>query len=239
MGFTVIPAIDISQAGLMRLGEGSRVSVEAFDGDPVEAARSFIDAGAEWIHVVDMDLAFDGELANLWLIEQIAALGIRVQASGGVASRDEVMALLDVGVRRVVLGSAGLVEELPVRMLITELDDALAIGLEAEGDRLIPRGRAEDVSLDAEATVAWLLEAGAARFVRTSVSRVGELTGPDIEGTRALAARGVPVIAAGGVASEADLRALAAAGAEGAILGRVLYEEELDLAAALKLTEEL
>ena len=234
MAFTVIPAIDLSEGALARLGHGMRIGVEAFDGDALDAAKAFIDAGAEWVHVVDMDLAFEGEHRNLGLVEQIAGLGIAVQASGGIAARDEVMAMLDAGARRVVLGSAGLVEELPVRMMITELSDALAIGLEAEGDRLIPRGRAQDVSLDADATVDWLIDAGAARFVRTSVSRVGELSGPDVEGTRTLAARGVPVVAAGGIATAADVRALADAGAEGAILGRILYEEGLDLAALVE-----
>lgn len=234
MRFLVIPAVDVSGGRLARLAAGGAVPVDAFGGDPVVAARSFVEAGATWIHVVDMDLARAGEFRNLDVLRAIAAGGARVQASGGVRSGAEIDAALSAGASRVVLGSAALADRAATEELVARHGDGLAVGLEADGATIRPRG-VVGAGLPLWDTLEWLADLPIARYVHTDVGRAGGLEGPDLDGTRALAtSTGRPVIAAGGIRGVEDLRALAALGegVEGAIVGRALYEG-LDLRRAL------
>ncbi len=233
MAFDVIPAIDVFDGTLARFSGGTRVPVEEFGGDPLAAAESFAQAGATWVHVVDMNLAFEGAMANADVVTRVSQLGLKVQASGGVASHADIERMLEVGAERIVLGSAALANRMPVEMLVAELGERLAIGLEIDGPRIVPRGR-PPLEISIGGTVDWLIEIGATRFVRTSVARVGELSGPNLEGITQLVATGRPVIAAGGIASLEHLQEVAASGAEGAVVGRSVYEGGIDLAAAIR-----
>lgn len=231
--FEVIPAIDVSSGRLMRLEKDKPVAVEAFGSDPLAAAAAFVEAGARWIHVVDMDLAFTGEVANARVVREIAELPVKVQASGGISSPDAIDRMLAEGASRVVLGSAALDDRVATASLIESYGDTLVIGLEVEGDRLVPRGK-QRASLDAASALEWLVPAGTARFLRTSVSRVGEQAGPDLDGITSLVGQtGLPVVAAGGVATIGQLKAIEAVGAEGALLGRALHDGRVDLSEAL------
>lgn len=237
MRFEVLPAIDVAAGRLARYTPSGPEPVAAFDGDPLAAARSFVEAGAQWLHVVDMDLAFTGEAANLGVIRAIADLGARVQASGGVANVDEIRALLDAGAQRVVLGSAALVDRGGVEAAIALFGDRLAIGIEVSHGRVGSRGRGDETDLDLGETLAWLAEIGATRFVVTAVDRVGGLEGADASTTVLVAKRtGRPVLASGGIATLDDLRRLAATEQiEGAIVGRAALEGGLDLGQVLRL----
>ena len=235
MSVEVIPAIDVAGGRLARLTpSGPRPLDGAFGGDPIAAARAFVSAGARWIHVVDMDLAFSGEPRNLSIVRRIAAMPVLVQASGGVLVGPSMDAMLEAGAARVVLGSAALEDVGALAPLVGRLGDRLAIGIEVDEARISPRGRAAtDMPLDE--TVEALAAIGARRMLVTSVRRVGGLAGPDIETLRRVGRVGrCPLIASGGVATLEDVRSLLGIDrVEAAIIGRALYEGGLDLAEAL------
>ncbi len=237
MGFDVLFSIDVAGGRLARLSGSGVEFVEAFGGDPVTAARSFVEAGARWIHVVDVDLALTGEPRNIGVLERIALLDVRVQATGGIATMETAEAALEVGAERVVLGSAALADRATVSRLAGEMGERLVVGLEVDGDRIRPRG-ARGVELPLAETLDWLSTTAAARYVVTAVTRVGGLGGPDLAAIGAVCALGRPVLAAGGIASIEDLRSVADAGAAGAIVGRAALEGTLDLVAALALDGE-
>jgi phosphoribosylformimino-5-aminoimidazole carboxamide ribonucleotide (ProFAR) isomerase len=233
--FDVIPAIDVTGGGLGRLTPGGPVPIEEFGGDAVSAAEAFMREGARWLHVVDMDLAFTGAVVNIDTVMAVrrAALfhGVKIQASGGVATREDVEHLLDVGVDRVVLGSGALLDPTLVQDAVARHGERIAIGVEIDDDRIRARGRAA-VDLPLEETLAWLGRSGVPRFVVTAVSRVGELSGPDLAAVTRVRTLGRPVVAAGGIASIEQLVSVRDLGAEGAIVGRAAIEGGLDLSAA-------
>jgi phosphoribosylformimino-5-aminoimidazole carboxamide ribonucleotide (ProFAR) isomerase len=235
VGFDVIPAIDVTNGGLGRLGASGPIAIQDFGGDPVSAAEAFMRAGARWLHVVDMDLAFTGAIVNVDTVMAVrrSALfqGVRVQASGGVATRDDLEHLLDVGVDRVVLGSGALDDAALIEAAIERHGERVAVGVEIDGARIRSRGAAP-VDLPLDETLAWLGATAASRFVVTAVPRVGELSGPDLEAVARVLSMGRPVVAAGGIASIEQLASLRDAGAEGAIVGRAALEGGLDLVAA-------
>jgi phosphoribosyl isomerase A len=234
MAFEVLPAIDVAGGRLARLTSRGPVPVAAFGGDPLAAAAAFVDAGARWLHVVDLDLAFTGDPANTGTVEAVAALGASVQASGGIASSRDVDVMLGAGAARVVLGSAALADREMVGDLATWFGERLAAGVETDGERIRARGRT-GVDLDLGSTLSWLRETDVVRIVVTNVARVGALGGPDTAGIRAVATvLGRPVIGAAGIASIENLLGLAAIpGVEGAIVGRALLDGAFGLDAAL------
>jgi phosphoribosylformimino-5-aminoimidazole carboxamide ribonucleotide (ProFAR) isomerase len=230
--FEVIPAIDVSGGALAAFAPGGPRAVETFGGSPLAAAAAAVEAGARWIHVVDMDLAFEGESRNLETVASIAALPVSVQAAGGVRDGDEVRALFEAGASRVVLGSAALAEQHRVTAMLSAERERLLIGLEVDGERIRSRGRTS-VDLPLMETLGWVVTAGVGSLLVTAVARVGERAGPDLELVRRVCRAGRPVLAAGGVASVQDLRDLRAAGAAGAVVGHAWIEGSLDLAAAI------
>ncbi len=236
--FHVIPAIDVAGGRLAAYTPQGPRPVEAFGGSPMAAAEAFVTAGARWLHVVDMDLAFTGNALNMNTVMAVrrAALfvGAKIQVSGGVVDDADIAYLVDVGADRIVLASGALGDPERVARLVAELGDRLAVGIEVDGDRVRSRGH-RSIDLPLDETLRALRGLPAARFVVTAVPRVSELGGPDLGALRAVAELGRPVIAAGGIASVADLRAARDAGAEAAIVGRAAIEGGLDLATALGL----
>jgi phosphoribosylformimino-5-aminoimidazole carboxamide ribonucleotide (ProFAR) isomerase len=230
--FEVLPAIDVRGGRLAAFGPGGGADVQAFGGDPLAAARTFAEAGARWLHVVDVDLAVDGRLRNVDVLSGIAALGPRVQASGAVRDEAGFRALLDAGAARVVLGSAALSEPEWVAHLLARHRERLVVGIEVDGGRIRSRGH-DPVDLDLMETLGWLAAAGASLLLVTAVDRVSGLGGPDVALVRRVARAGRPVLAAGGVSRIEDLRALRAAGAAGAVVGRAALEGRIDLPAAI------
>jgi phosphoribosylformimino-5-aminoimidazole carboxamide ribonucleotide (ProFAR) isomerase len=237
----VIPAIDVAGGRLARLTpSGPRFMEDAFRGDPITAAEAFVEAGARWIHVVDMDLAFSGVPRNLPMVRRIAAMPVLVQASGGMLDEPSLHSMLEAGAARVVLGSGALADLGAIAGLVGRLGDRLAIGIEVEEGRISPRGR---ISIEAplDETVDRLAAIGARRLLVTNVGRVGGLAGPDLE-TLARVGRAVrcPLIASGGFATLGDVRSLMTIEhVEAAIVGRAIYEGGLDLAEALAVGRSL
>lgn len=234
MGIEVIPAIDVAGGRLAGFGPRGVEPVDAFDGDPLAAARSFAGAGARWVHVVDVDLASTGEPRNAGVVRAIADLGVAVQASGGVSSAATVDELLAAGARRVVLGSASLADRDATADLVASLGERAVIAVEADGPTIRPRGGGAELPL--WETLQWLGALAVPRLLFVEVGRVGRLEGPDLDGIWALATHtGRPVIASGGIRHVEDLRAVAALGApvEAAVIGRALYEGGMELEAAI------
>jgi phosphoribosylformimino-5-aminoimidazole carboxamide ribotide isomerase len=231
--FEVIPAIDVQDGRLAHLTPSGLMRIDAFGGDPLAAAFAMVEAGATRLHVVDMDLAFEGEPLNLDVVSAIASLRVHVQAAGGVRTSEEVESLLSAGADRIVLGSAALADESRSRDLLETQGARLIVGIEV-GDEGEIRSRGRDpVDLPLMETLGWLVAAGAPAFLVTAVVRVGSSVGPDVESVRRVVRAGRPVLAAGGIRSIDDLRALRAAGAFGAVVGRAFLEGTLDLRDAI------
>jgi 1-(5-phosphoribosyl)-5-[(5-phosphoribosylamino)methylideneamino] imidazole-4-carboxamide isomerase/N-(5'phosphoribosyl)anthranilate isomerase len=236
---TLLPAVDLAGGQAVRLVQGA-AGTETGYGDPVEAAGAFAAEGAAWLHVVDLDAAFGRGPLNRGHIARIVAAvgaGVAVEASGGVRSRADLDALLELGAARVVVGTAALEDPAWVEAACAELGDAVAVGLDARGRVLQARGWTR-AGGDLFEVLARLDVAGCRRFVHTEVARDGMLTGPATDALRAvLAATDRPVIASGGVATLDDLAALATLeplGLEGAIVGKALYAGRFGVAEALE-----
>lgn len=234
MPFSLLPAIDVTDGRLGRYRPEGPIPVEVFGGDPVAAATAFAGAGADWLHVVDMDLAFAGEARNAGVVRAIAEAlpEVRVQASGGIVTPHAVDAMLEAGASRVVLGSGVLDDPERTRALVERAAGRAVVGVEVAEGRIRARGRSP-IDLDLMPTLGWLaLTPGVRSLLVTSVSRVGKLEGPDVDLVRRVMRRGFSVLAAGGIRSLEDLGSIRAAGAAGAVLGRAALEGAVDLAEA-------
>ena len=223
----VLPAIDLLDARPVRLRQGDFDQVTRFGDDPVTLARGFEAGGAEWLHVVDLDGARRGRWRNLDVIAQIVgAVSVPVEAGGGAREIADVEAALDVGVARVVVGTAAVASPTTFEAWAGRYGDRIAASLDARGDRLAVQGwTADRLSTVANA----LRAAGARRFLYTNVLRDGTLGGVDLAELQRLMPLGLPVIVAGGIAGADDVRAVRDAGAEGVIIGRALLDGSLDL----------
>ena len=233
MPFEVIPALDVAGGRLVHVTGSGQVAASMFGADPLAAAHAFVDAGATRLHVVDVDLARTGAIANADVVGAVSGLGVPVQASGGVRTDEQVDALLARGAERVVLGSAALRDRERAEELVRRFDDRLVVGVEADGHTVRPRGT--DLELPLRDLLVWLAGLEVRRYLFTEVGRVGALEGPDLDGIRAFAeVSPAPVVVAGGIRGVDDLRAVAALDGriEGAVIGRALYEG-LDLRAAI------
>lgn len=234
---TLLPAIDVVDGKAVRLVKGEAGTETAF-GTPLEMAREFADAGAEWIHLVDLDAAF-GRGSNTELIRTvIEEVGDRlhIELSGGIRSDEALEAALEAGVRRVNLGTAAIENPQWTEAVIAKHGDRVAIGLDVRGETLSARGWTRDGGSIWD-VLARLDAAGASRYVVTDVNKDGTLQGPNLDLLRDVASRtDRPVIASGGVSSLEDLaalRELVPLGVEGAIVGKALYSGAFTLAEAL------
>ena len=232
--FSVLPAIDLTHGRLGAYSSDGPVPVEAFGGDPVAAASSFVEAGARWLHVVDMDLAFEGTVGNAETVVAIrdAFPDVAIQASGGIRTSGEAAAFLSAGAARVVIGSAALVDERRFAEVAGATRGRYLVGIEVADGRIRSRGR-EPVDLDLMATLGWLTATGAPGFVVTAVAKVGSASGPDDATVKRVVRSGKPTLAAGGIASLDDLIVVHRAGAVGAVVGRGALEGSLPLPQAL------
>ena len=236
MSFTLLPAVDVADGQAVRLVQGAAGSETSY-GDPLAAALAWQAAGAEWIHLVDLDAAF-GRGSNAALLARVVArLDIAVELSGGIRDDASLAAALSTGCARVNVGTAALERPDWVRAIIAEHGERVAVGLDVRGTKLAARGWTREGG-DLDEALARLDGDGCARFVVTDVTKDGTLTGPNLDLLRTVCARTKrPVIASGGVSSLDDLRAIAALaplGVEGAIVGKALYTGAFTLEQALE-----
>ncbi|MGI8523141.1 MAG: bifunctional 1-(5-phosphoribosyl)-5-((5-phosphoribosylamino)methylideneamino)imidazole-4-carboxamide isomerase/phosphoribosylanthranilate isomerase PriA [Nocardioides sp.] len=234
----LLPAVDIAGGQAVQLVQGVAGSEKRF-GDPVEAALRWQRAGAEWIHLVDLDAAFGRGHNRELQAEIVGRLDIDVEMSGGIRDDESLSEAMAAGCRRVNIGTAALEQPEWCAAAIAQWGDRVAVGLDVRGRTLAARGWTRDGG-DLYDVLARLDREGCARYVVTDVAKDGMLQGPNLDLLRDVcAATSRPVVASGGITSLDDLRALLGlvdGGVEGAIIGTALYEGRFDLAEALELT---
>jgi phosphoribosylanthranilate isomerase len=235
MSLELLPAVDVAGGRAVRLVQGA-AGTETTYGDPVDAALAWQDAGADWIHLVDLDAAFGRGSNGPQLADLIGQLKVRVELSGGIRDDKSLAAALATGCTRVVIGTAALEDPDWVAGVIAEHGDRIAVGLDVRGTRLAARGWTTDGG-ELDDALDRLEAAGCARYVVTDIEKDGMLRGPNLDLLRRVCARTAqPVVASGGVSSLADLRAIAGlvpVGVEGAIVGKALYAGAFTLPEAL------
>lgn len=240
--FEMLPAIDLRGGRVVRLEQGSFERETAFSADPAAVARRFVEAGARWLHVVDLDGARAGTPTQLDAIGAIVgAVGGRaaVEVSGGLRSEEAVASALAAGATRVALGTAAVERPQLVEALVARHGAArIAVAVDVRGGRAIGQAWRDGArGADPAALIVTLLRAGAETFEVTAIERDGLGRGPDLELLGRLVEKaGGRIIASGGIRSAADIRAVAAIGCSGAIVGRALYDGTLSLDDALAAT---
>jgi 1-(5-phosphoribosyl)-5-[(5-phosphoribosylamino)methylideneamino] imidazole-4-carboxamide isomerase/N-(5'phosphoribosyl)anthranilate isomerase len=232
----LLPAVDVADGKAVRLTQGEAGS-ETDYGDPVEAAMTWINAGAEWIHLVDLDAAF-GRGNNRAIMREVvnAATSVKIELSGGIRDDASLEAALEAGATRVNLGTAALEDPDWTEAVIKRFGDFVAVGLDVRGTTLAARGWTQEGG-DLYEVLARLEGAGCSRYVVTDVTKDGTLKGPNLELLKSVMHHtDKPVVASGGISSLqdiADLHALVSLGLEGAILGKSLYANKFTLEEAL------
>ena len=232
------PAIDLKDGQAVRLLRGEMDAATVFNDDPAAQARAFVAAGAEWLHLVDLNGAFAGAPVNGEAVEAILkAIDMPAQLGGGIRDMATIEGWLGKGLGRVILGTVAVEAPGLVRDAARTFPGQVAVGIDARGGRVATRGWAEETEVDATDLARRFEDAGVAAVIYTDIDRDGAMGGPNVEATAALArAVSIPVIASGGVSSLDDLAALKATGVvAGAISGRALYDGAIDLGAALAL----
>lgn len=235
------PAIDLKDGACVRLERGAMDAATVFNTDPADQARAFAGAGADWLHVVDLNGAFAGAPVNAEAVNAILkAADLKVQLGGGIRDLERVAAWIAAGVARVILGTAAVKQPELVHRAARAFPGRVAVGIDARAGKVAVEGWAEATEIDATDLARRFEDAGVAAIVYTDIERDGMLGGVNVSATEALArAVSIPVIASGGVASIDDIAALRATGVvAGAISGRALYDGRLDLAEALALLRD-
>jgi phosphoribosylformimino-5-aminoimidazole carboxamide ribotide isomerase len=236
------PAIDLKDGQCVRLRQGLMSQTTVFSDNPAAQALSFEQAGFRYLHVVDLNGAFEGEPVNAAAVRSIlGAITIPMQLGGGIRSMAQIQTWLEAGVTRVILGTVAVRDPALVREAAAAFPGRVAVGIDAKDGRVAIEGWAETSELTAAELAHRFEDAGVAAIIYTDISRDGLLTGLNLDATAALAGEvSIPVIASGGLASIADIEQLILpryAMLGGAIAGRALYDGRLDATAALKLIE--
>lgn len=239
MSFIIYPAIDIRGGKCVRLFQGDYAQETVYADSPVEMAKRWVEQGAAWVHLVDLDGAKEGKPANAELIKEIAkSVSVPVQVGGGIRTEEQIADYLDAGVARVIVGTAAIEDEPFTKRILQAYGDKIAIGLDCRNGLVATRGWLTTTDVQATELAKRLVSYGAETFIYTDIARDGTMTGPNVEEIAGLAvATGKSVIASGGVSKLDDLLALsahAADGVSGAIVGKALYTDAFTLDEALR-----
>ena len=231
--FEVIPAVDMQDGQVVQLVGGER-GTETTYGDPVEAATGWVDSGAETLHLVDLDGAFEGERQNASAIDAIVeACDVAIQLGGGIRTADDAMALLDGGVDRVILGTAAIGHPEIVAAISDTHPDSVLVSLDAKAGEVVVSGWTEGTGLEPAAAATRYEELGAGGILFTDVDVEGQLGGVRTDPVEQLTdSVDIPVVASGGVTTIEDILALRDAGADAVVVGTALYEGKFTLAEA-------
>jgi phosphoribosylformimino-5-aminoimidazole carboxamide ribotide isomerase len=232
----LLPAIDIRSGRVVRLSQGEATRQTVYGDDPAAVAAEFVEQGARWIHLVDLDRAFgtgDNIETMSRIVEQLGSR-VRLELGGGFRTLDLIRAGLDWGAARVVIGTAAATDAEFVPAALAAFGcDRLAVAIDARAGQVAVRGWTETSGLRAEDLARRIVGNGIRTVIYTDIDRDGMLRGPDLAGALALQGTGAQVIISGGIASAADIQNAAEAGLSGAIVGRALYEGRLTLPDAL------
>lgn len=232
----ILPAIDIKDGRCVRLYQGDYAQVTTYDADPVQVALRWQEAGATWLHIVDLDGAAQGYPVNDDLIGLIKkATNLHIEVGGGMRSLDHVERMLDLDIDRVVLGTIAITDRALLEETLARYRASIVVGLDARNGQIAISGWRETSQIRAVDLARELSALGVQRFVYTDIARDGALNGPNFAALAEMRqAVSSALIASGGVSSLADLHALAQSGVEGAIVGKAIYTGDVDLAVALR-----
>jgi phosphoribosylformimino-5-aminoimidazole carboxamide ribotide isomerase len=239
----IFPAIDIQDRKVVRLRQGVFSDVTEYADDPLSVAQKWRQAGARWLHVIDLDGARAGRMRNLDVIGRIAKeTGLPVQTGGGVRTREDIGRLFDNGVRRVILGTQAIADRAFLEAVLERWPEGIAVSLDCDRGRVTRAGWTEVTDIAAADFAVQLEQLGLRCLIYTDIHRDGMLSGPNIPALKELlAAVTVPVIASGGIRDIGHiqaLRELEPLGLAGAITGKAIYEGTLDLGEALRLCSQ-
>ena len=232
------PAIDLKDGNAVRLYKGEMDQATVFNENPAAQALEFVNAGCEWLHLVDLNGAFAGEPVNAAPVEEILKqCKVPAQLGGGIRDMATIERWLDKGLTRVILGTVAVENPDLVRKACKAFPGHVAVGIDARNGKVATKGWAEETNVNVIDLARSFEDAGVSAIIYTDINRDGAMQGPNVEATAELAsAMSIPVIASGGVSSLDDLRNLKNCGAalNGAISGRALYDGAIDLGEALK-----
>ncbi len=236
----ILPAVDIKGGKAVRLFQGEKDRETVYSDSPADMARRWADEGATYLHVVDLDGAFDGDSRNEKHIEAIVkAVRVPVEVGGGVRTAAKAKRLVELGAHRVIVGTRALESRAFVDELVAALPGRVNVGVDARDGMVAVKGWTETSGVAAADFLASFAGSGVAGIIYTDISRDGALAGVNVEAMRAACrATDIPVIASGGVASEEDIRALRDLPLFGVIVGKALYEGRLTLARAMTAVRE-
>jgi len=234
----ILPAIDIREGRVVRLLQGDYARQIDYSDDPLDVARGFVDAGAGWLHMVDLDGARAGRVCNADTFKRVlAAVELNVQIGGGVRTAESISELLDAGATRVIIGTRSLEDWQWFKDIVHDemFAERIVLGMDARNGKLATRGWTEQTETSAVELAKRVSGWPLAAIVYTDIARDGMLGGPNLRHVECVAnATDVPVIASGGVTSIDDVRRLARLPVAGAIIGRAIYEGKIDLVEAIK-----
>lgn len=232
----VIPAIDLMSGKCVRLVQGEYHRRISYEDDPVRQARLFLEAGAEYLHIVDLDGARVGSSVNIDSIRNIISVeGLRVELGGGIRDEQSIQMMLDIGVSRVIIGTSAVKRFDWFTEMTNKFPSKLILAIDARGSKVAIQGWTQDGPDQLWDFAAQAANLPIAAIIYTDISKDGMLAGPNFERTKALAdASKVPVFAAGGITEISDISRFKELGVAGVIIGRALYEGKLDLAEAIK-----
>lgn len=233
----VYPAIDIRGGNAVRLVEGDYDQETVFDADPADPARRWADGGAEWIHIVDLDGARDGIRANADAIQRIReATTVKLELGGGLRTMKDLDEVADMGIDRMIIGSAAIANPSLVLDAVSKYGDRIAVGLDARDGKLAAHGWIDQTDVDALEAARRFADSGVANIIFTDIHRDGKLIGPNIEALRTMI-ESVPtnIIASGGVGTLNDVRRIRETGAAGVIIGAALYRGTVNLPEVIRI----
>ena len=238
----LLPAIDIKDGRCVRLYQGDYDQMTVYADDPAEVARRWQAAGASWLHVVDLDGARDGRPVNDTLIERVCReTNLKIEASGGLRTLEQIERMLALGVERVVLGTVVLTDRELLGQALQRWGARIVVGLDARGGLVAIKGWRETSNVEATTLARELSAAGVRRFVYTDIARDAAMRGPNLDALRTmldvLKGSQAYLIASGGISSLEDLQRLMQFEIEGAIIGKALYTGAIDLAEAVRMIE--
>lgn len=232
----LLPAIDLYEKKVVRLTRGDYAQMTVYNDDPVAQAASFQEAGAQWLHTVDLEGAKDGSTPNYSVIEAICKdTSLKVEIGGGIRSLDTIQKYLDAGVERVILGTKAVTDPAFLEESLNKFGSHIAVGVDIKDGKIAIKGWLETAQDSVEDFFTKLCKLGVSTVICTDVSKDGMLSGTNVDLYRQLSQKfSLDLIASGGVSSQEDLARLKELGLYGAILGKALYTGALDLKAALK-----